>query len=524
MGASRTRDVDQAGTLPATLRAVRSVAWAWAHRQAVLGALLVAGALILYERTESRTVRWGDPGEFQLAATVLGVPHPPGYPLWVIIAHLFYLVPFGEPLWRISLTSVVYGAATVGLVYLIAQRLGVRWWLAGAAAALFAIAPDFWGEATEPRAYALNAVQVAGTIWLLLKWRAAPPEQRRRWLVAAGFVTGTAFANHGTTITLVPGYALFVLGTEAQWARVAGGQSLLLMLRRRLPDYLLAAGAALLGLTPYVLPLVRFLQGGGSYYWGDPQSWADFQRLLSGQDFRPMIFGIPWTRFGEQAGWGFQILLDQYGWPGVIVGLGGWAVLARRQPLVFGMLALGWAGSFVFAIMYDAATNYFYFIPGHLFWAPAMGVAGEAILDSRFWILEHTTNLPKSKIQNLKSPALAGLLLVILAVGVVARYPSAGWQRKTEPRDQAEIVFRELPHAAIIYVGWEASSVIKYYQIAEGRRTDLILKAGDPHDWAGHMRDFMTEGWQVYVTEPPDSLFQQFKLTPVGFTYHVEFK
>jgi hypothetical protein len=34
----------------------------------------------------------------------------------------------------------------------------------------------------------------------------------------------------------------------------------------------------------------------------------------------------------------------------------------------------------------------------------------------------------------------------------------------------------------------------------------------------------MTEGWQVYVTEPPDPLFQQFKLTPVGFTYHVEFK
>jgi hypothetical protein len=218
------------------------------------------------------------------------------------------------------------------------------------------------------------------------------------------------------------------------------------------------------------------------------------------------------------------VLIDQYGRLGLVVGLVGWGVLARRQPLVGGMLALGWVCSFVFAIMYDAATNYFYFIPGHLFWALAMAVAVEALLDLRFPMVESRLNLPQSTIHNLKSAALAVLLMVVLAVGVGVRYPSAGWQRKTEPRDQAEIVFRELPHAAIIYVGWEASSVIKYYQIVEGRRTDLILKAGDPHDWAVHMRDFMTEGWPVYVTEPPDSLFQLFKLTPVGFTYHVEFK
>ena len=187
------------------------------------------------------------------------------------------------------------------------------------------------------------------------------------------------------------------------------------------------------------------------------------------------------------------------------------------------MLALGWGCSFVFAIMYEAATNYFYFIPGHLFWALAMGIAAEAGVAA----LGRWGHPPRS---GAAAPApwvtagLATLLVALLAVGVVGRYPSAGWQRKTEPRDQAEIVFRELPHAAIIYVGWEASSVIKYYQIVEGRRTDLILKAGDPHDWAGHMRDFMTEGWPVYVTEPPDSLFQLFKLTPVGFAYHVEFK
>src|SRR3954454_25200413 len=98
------------------------VAFLARHRAAVLGVLLVVGALLLYERTMARTVRPGDPGEFQLAAVVLGVPHPPGYPLWVLIAHLFTrVIPYGDALWRVSLTSVVYGATAVGLTYLVAQ-------------------------------------------------------------------------------------------------------------------------------------------------------------------------------------------------------------------------------------------------------------------------------------------------------------------------------------------------------------------------------------------------------------------
>ena len=193
-----------------------------------------------------------------------------------------------------------------------------------------------------------------------------------------------------------------------------------------MPDYLLAAGAALLGLTPYLLPLVRFLQGGGPYYWGDPQTWGDFVRLLSGQDFRHMVFGIPWTQFGPQVGWGVQVLLDQYGWPGVIVGLVGWAVLARRQPLVFGMLAAGFVFSFVFAIMYDAATNYFYFIPGHLFWALALGVAGEAALAALPAGAGHATRA--GQVTRWRWVALAAALVALLVAGAwpPATTPPAG--------------------------------------------------------------------------------------------------
>src|SRR4051812_23457809 len=178
-----------------------------ARRDALLGAALALAALVLYERTMVRAVVGGDPGDFQIAAVVLGVPHPPGYPLWVLLAHLFYtLIPINSPAWRVNLTSPVYAALAVGLVYAINRRLGVRPWLAAGAAALLAIAPEFWGEAIEPRAYALNALQVALALWLLLGWRDAPVPRRRYWLGAFGLVAGSFLANHATSLTLLPGF------------------------------------------------------------------------------------------------------------------------------------------------------------------------------------------------------------------------------------------------------------------------------------------------------------------------------
>ncbi len=59
-----------------------------------------------------------DSGEFLVAAYHLGVPHPPGYPIWTILAWAWQkLIPFGNIAWRVNLMSVVFGAAAIGLVW-----------------------------------------------------------------------------------------------------------------------------------------------------------------------------------------------------------------------------------------------------------------------------------------------------------------------------------------------------------------------------------------------------------------------
>src|SRR3954469_16456300 len=79
---------------------------------------VVATALAfgVYARTLAPDVTWADSGELVLAAATLGVAHPPGAPLWTLLAHLATLVPLGSAAFRVNLLSAACGSLTVGAI------------------------------------------------------------------------------------------------------------------------------------------------------------------------------------------------------------------------------------------------------------------------------------------------------------------------------------------------------------------------------------------------------------------------
>ena len=69
----------------------------------VYAALLFLLFLALYVRTAAPSVLSGNSAEFQMAAPLLGVPHPTTYPLYVLLGKLATLViPFGDLAWRVT--------------------------------------------------------------------------------------------------------------------------------------------------------------------------------------------------------------------------------------------------------------------------------------------------------------------------------------------------------------------------------------------------------------------------------------
>ncbi|HEY3342663.1 MAG TPA: DUF2723 domain-containing protein, partial [Anaerolineae bacterium] len=143
------------------------------------GALFVA-ALCLYTSTLNADVQPADSGEFQIAAIKLGIPHPPGYPLYTMLGWLFAQAPVGSPFARVSFLSVIASALTLVLVSLTTQRLilsqptyagavisdDARSFLVSLGAGLLAAlalgtSTTFWAQATTTNIRSLTALFTA---------------------------------------------------------------------------------------------------------------------------------------------------------------------------------------------------------------------------------------------------------------------------------------------------------------------------------------------------------------------------
>ncbi len=168
-------------------------------------------ALVTYVATLAPTVVGGDSGELITAAVTLGIPHPPGYPLYCLLAHLFTWLPIGSLAYRVNLFSAVAGAATAGLLaYLVAltapfitptpRRLFTV--VASVTTGLiWAWAPTFWSQAIAAEVYTLHALFMTGYLVCLFQWA---QESDPRWLYRSSFLVGLSLAHHHLTVVLLP--------------------------------------------------------------------------------------------------------------------------------------------------------------------------------------------------------------------------------------------------------------------------------------------------------------------------------
>ena len=82
-------------------------------------------ALVVYTATLSPGVYGFDSAELSTGAYTLGIVHPPGYPLYLLIAHLFVQLPIGDVAYRVNLMSAVFGAGPIFLIR--CEPFHVRW-------------------------------------------------------------------------------------------------------------------------------------------------------------------------------------------------------------------------------------------------------------------------------------------------------------------------------------------------------------------------------------------------------------
>ncbi|MBA2627984.1 MAG: DUF2723 domain-containing protein [Gemmatimonadales bacterium] len=213
-------------------------------------AAVVAGAVWLgYILTLAPTVTFWDAGEFIAATRILGIPHPPGTPLFVLIAHVWaLLVPVGEYAFRTNLLSALVSALGAGCCFLVVHhtlrplaadlpaRTGATLRVAGAAVAAFAGAFTFtnWQNSNETEVYAVATFTIAAMAWLVHVWREKRGTSAAdRMLLLIVYLAGISISNHLLALLAGPAVVAFLIVTvqrapaasaadrRREWATVA---------------------------------------------------------------------------------------------------------------------------------------------------------------------------------------------------------------------------------------------------------------------------------------------------------------
>ena len=147
---------------------------------------------MLYIRTLAPSLLYGDSAEFQTIAYTLGIGHPTGYPIYVLLAKLFTFLPVGDIAYRVNLFSAFSAALTVALVYLITRKLGAMHISAVYGSLALILTPLFWKHASIAEIYAPSAACLAFVLFFVLQWKET---NNPRWLFLAGFVRRFEFGH-----------------------------------------------------------------------------------------------------------------------------------------------------------------------------------------------------------------------------------------------------------------------------------------------------------------------------------------
>ncbi|MBI5207802.1 MAG: DUF2723 domain-containing protein [Candidatus Firestonebacteria bacterium] len=227
----------------------------------------------IYINTMAPTITPGDSGELITGAYTLGIAHPPGYPLFILIGRIFSLIPLGSISFRLNLMSVFFSLCSLFVFFKICQTLFSSLTLAGIAAFFTGMSYTLWSQSIVAEVYTLHIFIVLCLFWLLIK---------KSNLRIFSFLLGLGLCNHHTILVFIP---IFI------WKLVE---------ERKYKDIIIYINL-LLGLSLYLYMPIR------SFYnpvlnWGETHTFLKFTKhILRSQ------FGTLWKDSNILSNFIFQI-------------------------------------------------------------------------------------------------------------------------------------------------------------------------------------------------------------------------
>lgn len=446
--------------------------------QCLLALTFVTTLATIYHLSAPDGLTWryggADGGELALAVGKLGVAHPPGYALYVLLGNLVSRFAPGDSLAvRLQWLSHLAAAGAVGTIWLVTARLArarirERAWLAGLSAAIWvAFSRAFWQQALIVEVYALMCLLVA-----LVLFAAIQPDRflGSARLFAVGILYGLACGHHLSL--LVGGVSLLLLtnaGGRAAWIALAMG-------------FFVGLGAS--------AGLVWLLAGHApAANWGgvDQSVRHWWQHVTASAYHHHLRQHAPGELRTSLAAW-VQLSRDHFSWPGLLLVSYGMVAMGRHHRRLTTGLVLWGVLAVTFAVLYGARdTLDTYTLPATMIFAIFAG----------YGLLALVERFPAGWRRSV------GVFFVVLIASFSITRPLAGLLQ-TDHSDLGAFIAAaatDLPAGAVVVTETDRETfTLWYYHYIEGWRRDwrLIDRRLLQFDW------YQSNLRQQYGELPPD--------------------
>ncbi len=406
--------------------------------------ILVSSFALFLKNVYGTVAPYRDSGDMAASAASLGIAHPPGYSLYVLITHLgMQILPLGNIAYRANVLSCLWASLTVVLLFQILRKIS------GAGPALLAafvwlLMPSAQRLSIVSEMYSLHALFCAVIFYLLLE----------RQSLAAMFVLGFSFYNHPTVVFMLPGI-LVMLWTASQEKGM-----------EKIKPFLYYAAAAMLGLSLLLYYPLRSFQI-PQINWGEPESLRNLWRLITRADYgglklHPEESAFAWTSSGiwDQIKLFMSAERRELGWAGIALILIG--IVFQRS---LGLKDWMWFCGVSFML-----SGPLFFILSNL---PVKEETTLPILEP-YLLMANLFILPWLAVGAEKIKWAVWPLLIIMLILAVPEIPSR--RHDFSAYDYGRNILKTMPLKSSLFEPDDTTAfVVSYFQTVEKRRVDIAV-------------------------------------------------
>jgi hypothetical protein len=189
----------------------------------IIGLIVFAFTLLIYFLTMARSLSFWDAGEYITCSSILGVPHPPGNPFYILLGRFFVILGFNIPHAQIvNFLSGLLSAFAVMFTYFFSVKFIAMWidekdaylaYIAGIIAATYtAFSYTFWNNAIEAEVYSGLAFTINLIVWLTMIWvEKSEGLSHQNYLMLIIYIFFLGFGIHQTSLQVAPAVLLIAV-------------------------------------------------------------------------------------------------------------------------------------------------------------------------------------------------------------------------------------------------------------------------------------------------------------------------